>query len=42
MMKNHATKTGLNVPDWVKEQYKKTDQTQMAQMLMDANWSKDW
>ena len=22
MMRNHATKKGLNVPDWAKEQYK--------------------
>ena len=42
MMRNHATKKGLNVPDWAKEQYKVRGQDEMAKMLMDANWSKDW
>eukprot|EP00435_Cladocopium_sp_Y103_P040804 s1052_g11.t1 len=36
----HKKKQGLNVPDWVKEQWNK-DQSGMAKMLMDANWDKD-
>ena len=37
----HKKKTAYNVPDWVKEQWKTRDQNFMAQLLMDANWSKD-
>jgi hypothetical protein len=42
MMKDHKKKQGLNVPDWVKEQWKSRDQNSTAQILMDCNWSKDW
>lgn len=41
MMKEHKKKTGLNVPDWVKEQWRTQDQNSMAQILINANWSKD-
>ena len=36
----HKKKQGLNVPDWVREQWNK-DQSGTAKMLMDANWDKD-
>ena len=42
MMAVHAKKTALNVPEWVREQWKSKDQNTMAQILMDANWDKDW
>lgn len=41
MCADHKKKRGLNVPDWVKEQWKKREQNAMAKLLMDANWDKD-
>ena len=40
-MQHHKTKVAYNVPEWVKEQWKTKDQNYLAQLLMDANWSKD-
>lgn len=41
MMQHHKTKVAYNVPEWVKEQWKTKDQNYLAQLLMDANWSKE-
>ena len=41
MMANHKSKTALNVPDWVREQWRSKDQNTMAQLLINANWDKD-
>lgn len=41
MCADHKKKRGLNVPDWVKEQWKKREQNAMAKLLMDANWDKE-
>ena len=32
----------LNPPDWLVEAYNKQDKTELAQMLVDANFDKDW
>ena len=32
----------LNPPDWLVEAYNKRDKTELAQMLVDANFDKDW
>ena len=34
-------RTYLNAPSWLLEAYKTADKNQMAQLLMDCNWSKD-
>lgn len=35
-------RTAQNPPAWLVEAYNKGDKTQLAQMLVDANFSKDW
>ena len=39
MIKDHK-KAHLNVPDFVKAEWKSRDQNSMAQILMDSNWDK--
>ena len=41
MMAVHKKKTGLNVDQWLRDQWQKTDQSKMAQILMDCNWDKE-
>ena len=41
MVAPHKVRTGLQVPDFVREAWKSKDQNAMAKILMDANWDKD-
>ena len=38
----HKKKTAYNVPQWVREQWQTRDQNTMANILINANWDKDW
>ena len=42
MMAVHKKKTAYNVPQWVREQWQTRDQNTMANILINANWDKDW
>ena len=41
MCAKHKTKRSLDVPEFVVEQWRSNDQTSMARLLMENNWSKE-
>ena len=41
MVAVHKVKKGFNVPDFVKAEWQNSNQSVMAQMLMDSNWDKE-
>ena len=41
MCKNHGKRKDLNVPEWLKNEWKTGKRDQIAQVLQDCNWDKD-
>lgn len=41
MVKEHKSRKGLNVPDFIKKAWAEQDQSAMAKILMDSNWDKE-
>ena len=42
MMKIKKKKTYLNPPEWLREAYNSRSKGEMADLLVDCNFSKDW
>jgi hypothetical protein len=41
MCKNHSTRKGLNVPQWLKDEWKNGKKDDMADVLRQCNFKKD-